>query len=129
MGLGEKLQAVKAKVNTRLGKQDGPVTFRLILPGVKLHAMHDVDFSSDDLIVTEGLALALLSSLRYNQPGTLQSGDLILSIPGGLVADDRIKNEALQILYGGKVYTPLERTPRIVGGVIIEWRLVSRASG
>jgi hypothetical protein len=130
MSLGEKLQSVAEKVNTKLGTQTGPITFRIEsrAAGDNLAAPYE-DVENNDLTITEGIREGRVGSFRVGgSDGNLRLGDLILIIPGNLVTRERL--EACKIIHSNKVHSILNFRPlKVISGVATKWEVLARLEG
>jgi hypothetical protein len=127
--LGEKLQKVHSKVNTKLGKQDGPITFKKNTPASQ--AAFGKPYNSPvvtTLEITAGIGVTFAQAWQEKTGGRIQAGDLILTIPGDLVAAAWLTDS--HILYQGFKLDIQSKAPKeIFGGVPVQWVVTARKVG
>lgn len=126
MTLGEKLQTVYQKVNTKLGTQDGTVVFRKVTetPAAEFGVRHS-STSNSNVTITDGIKISRLKAYDLDRAGMLQIGDLKLEVPGNLITEAQLTDA--KIIYGGLTWGILKKTPKeILGGVVTAWIVLAR---
>jgi hypothetical protein len=125
MSTGEKLQQVAEKVATKLGKQDAPITFRLVAKGSKAHVAAAPTVTNDDLTISSGLSIGFVTAYEVRQPGVLEVGDLRLLIPGHKVTEARLR--ACEIVYRSERWSIVNYSPtKLISGVPVKWQVLAR---
>lgn len=127
MSTGQKLQAAAAKVNAKLGMQDGPIIFRLITIGERAHVAAAPTVTNDDLTISTGIKLSYVEDRHVQVPGQMEAGDLRLEIPGNLIEESRIKNPKLEIVYKNDRWSPYRALPtKFISGVPVKWLVLAK---
>lgn len=126
MSLGTKLQNVHKKVNTKLGVQDGTIVFRkrTITPASDFGKPYTTATNSD-VTITAGIKVERVKAYETDGAGTIQVGDLKLTIPANLITEDQLTGA--EVIYGGQTYSIITRFPtEIYSGVAVQWRVIAR---
>lgn len=126
MSLGEKLQVVHKKVNTKLGTQDGTVVFRkrAVTPSGTFGKPYSSSTNSD-VTVAAGIKIERVKAWETDSGGTMQVGDLKLTIPANLVTETQLNGA--EVIYNSQTYSIVNRFPtEIYSGVAVQWRVIAR---
>lgn len=126
MGLGQKLQAVSQKVNTKLGTQDGTIVIRkrTVTENAKFGRAYTAGTNSD-VSLTAGVKVERVRAFETDAAGTIQVDDLKLTIPGNLVTETQFTDAF--IVYAGRNWQIVSRAPVVIySGVVAEWRVIAR---
>lgn len=127
MSLGTKLQTVSQKVNTKMGLQDADVTFRIASKAARANIGETRTVTNDDLVISSGLKIRTISDFQIKAPGQMEAGDLSIEIPGNLITEARLKDEACEILYKSERWSIYRVTPaKFVSGVAVKWRVLAK---
>jgi hypothetical protein len=125
MSLGAKLQAVHSKVNTKLGTQDASMTFRkkTTVRNTELGRPH-TSVTNSDVVIAAGIKVERVKAYETDAGGTIQIGDLKLTIPGGLITEAQLTGA--EIIYSGQTYSIKAMHPtEILSGVAVNWRVIA----
>jgi hypothetical protein len=126
MGLGERLQGVKSRVYTKMGKQDGPVIVRktTVVRGADIIGGGQTETNSD-VTISQGVKLGHVKAYQTGSAGRVKLGDFTFDIPGDLITEAQLTNAV--VVYGGGTYDiQLLRPSKIVGGVAVSWLVIAR---
>jgi|SRR5882672_3755142 len=126
MSLGLKLQKVHKKVNIKLGVQDGAIIFR------KRTVTEAANFGkpytsapATDVTITAGIKVERVKSYETDGGGTIQVGDLKLTIPANLITETQLTDA--EVIYNNQSYSIITRFPtEIYSGVAVQWRVIAR---
>ena len=126
MSLGTKLQNVHKKVNTKLGVQDAAIIFR------KHNVTQSPTFgkpytaaSNSDVTISAGIKVERVKAYETDGGGTMQVGDLKLTVPANLITETQLK--VSEVVYNGEDYAIITYFPtEIYSGVAVQWRVIAR---
>lgn len=129
MSLASKLQAAHVKVNQRLDFQAGPLLF--CKDTQTAGDIGEEQTKTTNSVSIDGARVSQVS-IRSTAPyGPFELDDLVLLIPKTLIAKTDI--EGAYVLYDSLRYSilqygpaPVSGTPAIMGGEVINWRVVVR---
>lgn len=126
MSLGEKLQRVSQKVNTKLGMQDGPVIIRrTIKTQPSKIGQNYTGETSQEITLDTGIAISWVKSYETDSAGTVLVGDLKLSVPVNLLTKEQL--DGAVVVYDSQVYSIIsDNFDKILGGVGVNWLIVAR---
>lgn len=126
MSLGEKLQRVSQKVNTKLGMQDGPVIIRrTVKTQPSKIGQNYTGETNQDITLDTGIAISWVKSYETDSAGTVLVGDLKLSIPVNLLTKEQL--DGAVVVYDSQVYSIIsDNFDKILGGVGVNWLIVAR---
>lgn len=121
MSAGQKIQAALKKVHVKLGLQDGDIIFRKVIKtvGDKFGKPYTAT-SVVDMTIKEGIKIEFVKSYDTDSAGTIKLGDLKLTVPGGLIAEEGFTGAV--VIYKGETYS-IQRVQQksILSGVVTAW--------
>lgn len=129
MSLASKLQGVHVKVNRRLDFQAATLAF--CKDDITAGGIGETQTKTTDTVTVDGARVSQVNVRSTAPYGPFELEDLVLLIPKSLLT--RAQIEGAYVLYDSLRYTiitygpaPVEGTPAIMGGDVINWRVVVR---
>lgn len=127
MALGQKLQTTAERVNKKLGKQGGSITFRIITEVPGLHALDSPTITNTDTVVADGISVSWVNIRQLDKGGQLEVGDLRLIVPGHLVAEATLRTRGLYVIYKSQTFSVIQANPtKLISGVPVKWEVLAR---
>jgi hypothetical protein len=133
MALGDKLQTLASKLYTKFGTQQGTVVIRNTAKtkGSSGIAGPYASAINTDITLASGVSVSFANEYKVSSAGTVQVGDLLMTIPGDKVTAAQLKNAKIIYPFTNQAADPRYdvksfRPSQILNGVVTVWRIVAR---
>ena len=126
--LGEKLQTVHQRVNTKLGTQDSSVVFKtpVVTKSEEFGRAYE-SVEPSELSLPQGVKIRKIKAKETDRAGTIKVDDLKVTIPGSLITEAVLKNKNTVLTYNSDDYAIKSFAPTdIISGVVVQWVVIAR---
>lgn len=128
MSLGEKLQAAAEKVYTKLGTQEGIITFRRFEGQESdVFGLPHQNVNVEEVAIAEGCKVDRVKAFEANEGAGLRMGDLKLFVPGHLLTEDQLNGGVVDYLDKRHIILNY-RANAVFSSVVVEWVVYARVA-